>query len=61
MTDSSHLLGRAAACRELASRARHVASNMIGGADRERLLRYGDNLDGQATDLERQATQATDE
>ena len=59
MAEVSKLIGRAAACRELASRARRLAGNMVGGADRERLLRYGDNLDGQATDWERQAAEST--
>jgi hypothetical protein len=49
---SSELLGQAAATRELAKRARRLAIG-VGDVDRARLLLHAEELDSQATELER--------
>ena len=54
MANASQLLKQAAACRDLAKQARRLAFTFIDGPDRERLLRYAEELDGQADALEKQ-------
>jgi hypothetical protein len=49
------LLRQAEASRDLARRARRLAAEMTREADKTRLLRHADELDAQATDLERRA------
>ena len=49
------LLRQAEASRDLARRARRLADEMSGEADKARLMRHADELDAQAADLERRA------
>ena len=53
MAGNSTLMKQAVATRELAKRARRLAEGLTG-LDRERLLLHADELEEQATDLERQ-------
>jgi len=41
--------------REMAARARRMAQNLTGEADKDRLIKYADELDKEADELERAA------
>jgi hypothetical protein len=51
----SELLQKARVAREEASRAKRLARQLTQEADRSRLLRYAEDLERQADDLERDA------
>jgi hypothetical protein len=52
---ASTLAKQAAATRDLARRARRLAGTLIEAEDVDRLLRYAEELDAQAVDLDRRA------
>jgi hypothetical protein len=52
----TELLQKARVAREEASRAKRLARQLTQEADRSRLLRYAEDLERQADDLERDAT-----
>jgi hypothetical protein len=51
------LVEQAEASRDLARRARRLAEELSGEADRKRLMRHAEELDSQAADLERRAAE----
>lgn len=55
---SRELLQQAHAVREEASRAKRLARTLTQEADRSRLLRYAEELEDQASELERDANGA---
>lgn len=57
MFRSLTLAGQAQASRDLARRARRLAATLPEPAERARLQRYAEELDGQADHLEREATE----
>lgn len=52
------LSDQAIATRDLAKRARRLAGTLDPGDDKARLLRYADQLDAQAIDLDSRAKEA---
>ena len=52
MAEKSHLEVQAAAWRELAERARRLATGLLDGPDRDRLLNYSAELEQKAAELE---------
>ena len=58
-TMPEELIDQAAEVRELAKRARRFADQLTAAADRARLLRYAEELETQAADLERRASGGT--
>ena len=52
---ASTLAEQAAASRNLAQRAKRLAGTLIDPEDVDRLLRYADELEAQAVDLDRRA------
>jgi hypothetical protein len=54
MDNKSQVLEQAAACRALAKRARHLAGTLVDGPDRKELIGYANELESQASSLERQ-------
>jgi hypothetical protein len=56
MAAASDILQQAAACRDLAQRARRLAAGLLNETDQARLMRYGVELEEQASTLEREAT-----
>ena len=56
MAKAVELLKQAAECRGLAERARRLAGTFLDGPDKDELLGYAEELEAQATSLEKQAT-----
>jgi hypothetical protein len=54
MDNASQVLKQAADCRALAKRARRLAGTFTDGPDRDELLGYANELEAQASSLERQ-------
>ncbi|GEP60622.1 hypothetical protein RSO01_77880 [Reyranella soli] len=52
---AAKLSEQASATRDLAKRARRLAATLTAAGDVERLLRYAEELDVQAVDLDRRA------
>ena len=52
---AAKLSDQATATRDLAKRARRLASTLTTAEDEAKLLNYADELDGQAADLDRRA------
>jgi hypothetical protein len=52
------LLRQVDGLRDIARRSRHLAGTMTSEADRNRLLRHSQELDGRASNLEKQAVDA---
>ena len=59
MAKASQLPEQAAACRDLARRAKRLAGTFLDGQDRERLLQYAEELEQRAGQLEQEAGQVT--
>jgi hypothetical protein len=57
MAKASQLPEQAAACRDLARRARRLAGTFLNDQDRERLLQYAEEMEQRAGELEQQAAQ----
>ena len=55
---SASLTEQALATRDLARRVRRLAGTLTVAADAAQLLRYADELEGQALDLERRARES---
>jgi hypothetical protein len=55
MVNAFDLLKQAAGCRDLAKLARRLAGTLLDGPDRDRLLRYGEEVEEHAAGLEKQA------
>ena len=55
MATASELLERAAACRDVAKRAKRLAASLLGGPERDRLIAYSVELEEQASGLEKEA------
>ena len=56
MAKAIELLKRAAQCRDLAKRARRLAGTLVDGPDMDELLGYTQELEAQASSLEKQAS-----
>jgi hypothetical protein len=55
MTKAIDLRKRATECRDLAKRARRLAGTFVDGPDQAELLGYAEELEAQASSLEKQA------
>ena len=55
---TASLTEQAIATRELARRVRRLAGTLTVSADADQLLRYAEELDGQALELERRAQES---
>jgi hypothetical protein len=56
MAKAIELLKQAAQCRDLAKRARRLAGTLVDGPDMDELLGYTQELEAQASSLEKQAS-----